>query len=185
MSMDFSSSTNRFFIIAAFWMSMIVGAAWFDVRGFLLVQGKALSLVRARETVAALEAKRIFILEERARIKEHEEDIRRVQEVFVAVDAPLVFFETIERLAEKNKLTLHLSVPQRKAETMVMGVEVLGDSWDVFEFLERIEGLPAQVIFEQLTLERIGADRSDSGKTSLPEEIGPLRVSGIIEFLAK
>lgn len=185
MKTRFSPSLRHLFFAAAIWVSVVAGAAWFDWRGLLLVQKKTLSLSRAREAIAVLEGKRISVLEEQARVREHADDLRQVREIFVSADAPLQFFEAVERLAEKEGLSLKISVPKKKAEIMTMGIEAMGDERGILMFLKNLEKLPSQVMIQEMTLERFAGDSRDVKKTSSSEKVRSARVFAVIEFLAK
>lgn len=171
--------------IALIVVLVAIGLDWYL---FTLIQGRAAMLVGSKEATVALELKQAALLKERDRAKELGPSITQVESAFVNAGDPLRFIESLENLAKLDAVTIKLGLPQKKDFTLTMRLEAEGRPQDILVFMHSVESLPEQVIFENVTYEKLTEKTilpspSPKGKTATP--VSQARIDSSIEFLAK
>ena len=127
-------------------------------------------------------------MKERERIKEFEPSLSRIEKAFADASNPLLFIESLEKLAKGNGIAIKLGIPEKRNQTLLMRLEVEGGLGGVLVFIGEAEFLPQQVIFRDVTFEILTGKilvQPNGSKKAAPPPVTRARAVGFIEFLAK
>lgn len=189
MNFTLTSHLRRFLIILTVWVLMVIVVYLADWYFWSVLQRKAESLVKAKSAALALELKRTALLGERLLLREHRQDIERIEDIFVDPANPLGFIETVEKISKDYGVVLKLQSPGKKETAITIRFSAEGPIGRVLDFVRKVERLPEQVILDEFSLEiltgvvpsssQIGASKSKTEASTMG------RVSGLMEILAR
>ena len=183
-----TQNLKRLVATITLWLVVIIGVAGLDWYILALLQVKAARLVELKEATVKLELRRALLLKEREHLKELEPSLAKIEKAFVEASNPLLFIESLEKLAKGNGVTIKLDIPQKKDHTLSMRLSSEGRPQNVLAFMGEVEFLPAQVIFRDIALEILTETipvQPAGSKKAAPPPVKQARAVGFIEFLAK
>ncbi|MFY9461912.1 MAG: hypothetical protein WAP51_01785 [Candidatus Sungiibacteriota bacterium] len=188
MKIKLTPNLKRLIAAITLWLVVIIVAGGLDWYIFTLLRGKAARLVELKEATVKLELRRALLLKEQEHIKELEPSLSRVENIFVDASNPILFIQSLEKLARGNGVAIKLGIPEKRDRVLSMRLEAGGGLGGVLAFITEVEFLPEQVIFRNTSFEILTVKipvQPAGSKKAPPPPVEQARAVGSIEFLAK
>lgn len=148
---------KRFIAVAVLSGAVVGGMAGLYAFGFAAVRRDARVLAEVRRELSRREERQQAVIAASRTLAGLERERSLIAASFADPGEPLVFVETIERLAERFGARAELQLAGNESRADAYDITVVGPFRGVFSFLERLESLPYLVELDEVDLRGGGA----------------------------